>query len=100
MKTLGWPTLKDRRSRLKLAMLYKLNSGMVHIPRDDLVANPQKPFSYIVPSSSVDSHLHSFFPSTIRLWNSIPISCKSKPSLDTFKSSLEQITLENPYYSK
>ena len=100
MKTLGWPTLKVRRSRLKLAMFFKINSDMIHIPRDDLVANPRKPLNFIVPSSSVDAHLHSFFPSTVRLWNSIPISCKSTPSLDTFKSSLEHITLSHPYHSK
>ena len=98
MKTLGWPTLKDRRSKLKLIMLYKINSDLIHIPRDELVVNPRKPSNFLVPSSSVDSHLYSFFPSTIRLWNSIPVSCKSQPSLDTFKSSLGEITLPNVYY--
>ena len=51
--------------------------------------------SDIETQSSVDSHLYSFFPSTVRLWNSIPISCKSRASLENFKSSLDNITFNN-----
>ena len=96
MDTLGWSPLKIRRQKIKLAMLFKINSNLIHIPRDDLVTNPRKPSRYLIPSSSVDAHLYSFFPSTIRLWNSLPLSCQSKTSLDSFKASLEQISVLTP----
>ena len=98
MKLLGWPPLADRRSKIKLSMLYKINNNLIHIPRDDLKPNPRKPFKYLLPQSSVDSHLYSFFPSTVRLWNSIPISCKSRASLETFKSSLDNLTFKSNMY--
>ena len=97
MKILGWPPLSERRSKLKLIMLYKIKSNLVHIPRENLIPNSRKPFNYLIPSSSVDPHLFSFFPSSIRLWNSIPHQLKSKPTLSSFKASLDKITLSSTY---
>ena len=98
MDSLGWSPLKFRRQKLKLTMFFKINSDMIYIPRDDLVTNPLKPSRYIIPSSSVDAHLHSFFPSTIRLWNSLPLSCQTKTSLESFKNSLENLSVLSPKY--
>ena len=92
MENLGWPPLSDRRSRLKLSMFYKIRNDLICIPREDLIPNPRKPDQYLYPSSKINSHLHSFFPSTIRLWNSIPSELKSNPSFDGFKDSLVNIT--------
>ena len=64
---------------------------------EDLIPNPRKPSNYLIPSSSVDPHLFSFFPSSIRLWNSIPHQLKSKPTLSSFKASLDKITLSSTY---
>ena len=99
MKALGWTPLETRRAKIKLIMLFKINSLSIHVPRDDLILNPRKPHNFIVPQSSVDPHLHSFFPSTIRLWNSIPNHIKSLDSLslDQFKSSLDKITINIPF---
>ena len=97
MKALGWTPLETRRAKIKLIMLFKINSLSIHVPRDDLILNPRKPYNFIVPQSSVDSHLHSFFSSTIRLWNSIPNHVKSLDSLDQFKRSLDKITINIPF---
>ena len=67
METLGWPPLIDRRTRLKISMLYKTTNNLICVPSKDLVPNPRKPGTFRVPSSSVNSHFGSFFPSTIRL---------------------------------
>ena len=93
MKALGWTPLENRREKIKLSMLFKIISHSIHVPRDDLVPNPRKPLNFILPYSSVDSHLHSFFPSTIRLWNSIPQHAKSCDSLSSFKAALNKITI-------
>lgn len=97
MKILGWPPLSERRSKLKLTMLYKIKSELVHISREDLIPNPRKPQNYLIPSSSVDPHLFSFFPSSVRLWNSAPHELKTKPSLSSFKASLDKITVFSTY---
>ena len=95
-EALGWCSLRERRLKSKVSLLFKIQTDLIHIPGDDLIPNPRKPDKFLTPSSSVDAHLHSFFPSTVRLWNSLPPSCKSKPSLDSFKASLEGITILPP----
>ena len=42
MTILGWPPLLERRSKIKLTMLYKIKSDLAHIPREDLRQNPRK----------------------------------------------------------
>ena len=97
MTILGWPPLLERRSKIKLTMLYKIKSDLAHIPREDLRQNPRKKENYLVPSSSVDAHLFSFFPSTIRLWNSTPLELKNSTSLTSFKSTLDKVTIKQSY---
>ena len=79
METLGWPPLEERRAKIKLNMLFKIKNDIVHIPKDDLVSSYRKPLNYFVPQSNVDAHLYSFFPSTIRSWNSLPVTVNLPP---------------------
>ena len=95
MDNLGWPPLIERRSRNKVSMLYKIRTDQICIPSEDLKFNARRQDSYSIPYSSVDAHKHSFFPSTIRLWNSLPSKSKSSPSLTSFKASLENITFHH-----
>ena len=97
MVTLGWPPLIERRSKAKLAMLYKIRTGLTLVPHEHLVINFRKPDLYVLPHSGVDANLKSFFPSTIRLWNSIPSELRTCPSLASFKDSLEEITITQSY---
>merc|ERR1712121_464100 len=95
MTSLGWSPLSQRRSKIKLTMLFKIRTNQVHITPEelDLIQNIRKPLNYFVPQSSVDSRIHSFYPSTIRLWNSLPNSVKTSMSTSSFKSSLEKISI-------
>ena len=47
-------------------------------------------YLYALPYSSVDSHLHSFFPSTVRLWNPLAGEAKACESLSAFKAALDK----------
>jgi len=87
-ENLGWPPLSDRESRLKLSMFNKIRHDLICIPCEDMIPNPRKPGQYVYPSSKTNSHLGSFFPSTIRQWKSVPFELKSNPSFDSFKDSL------------
>ena len=100
MQTLGWDPLSERRAKQKLIMLKKITSDQIHIPRDDLkqMLSPRFPFDYKPITTSVDCHKFSFFPSTIRLWNSIPYIIKSSAtSAAGFKQSLNEITIRSSY---
>ena len=80
-------------------MLYKINNNLISVSKDDLIpsSSPRRPFNFFTPQSNKDSHLNSFFPSTIRLWNSIPDSIKAADSLSMFKSALNYSTVVTSY---
>ena len=100
MKTLGWSPLSEKRAQNKLILFYKILNNQIHVPTDDLTysQNPRRPLNFFVPQSSVDAHLYSFFPSTIRLWNSLPYSVKSSDTLSAFKGSFNEITIRASYF--
>ena len=92
---LNWPTLAKRREYLKIIILYKIIHNLVHTQLD-------LPFTYSnqinytrghllkiqQPAARVDSYLNSFFPSTIKLWNSLPANIIDSCKLNDFKCKL------------
>ena len=75
--SLGWPSLETRRSYLKLSLTYKILNNMITIPSHNF-----RPVSYQTRGHeyhfqhlqcNCDSYRYSFFPSAIRLWNSLPL---------------------------
>ena len=97
MMSLGWSPLSERRAKIKLTMFRKILNNEIHIPSDDLIPNKRKPLNFCVPTSKVDSHLNSFYPSSIRMWNSLSDSVKASTSTTAFKSSLDNITIRSKY---
>ena len=93
MMSLGWTPLSERRAKIKLIMFHKIQTKQIHIPTDDLLPNRRKPLNFCIPQSTVDSHLYSFYPSTIRLWNPLPSSLKTIDSTTAFKNTLYSSTL-------
>ena len=70
--------------------MYKIKNNIIHATTEDLQPNPRKPLNYNVPQSSVNAHLHSFYPSTIRLWNNLPHTTKTATSLTSFSTALKK----------
>ena len=93
LENLYLPTLKSRRNRTKLQMMYKITNNLVTvcIPNDCLIPIP--PFlrnSYVNQlDTRIDSFKFSFFPSTIKLWNSIPPHIVNSPTHDQFCTLLD-----------
>jgi len=89
---LQWPTLNDRREKLKIIMLYKIMQQLVEIPRTNLI--PALDYyctrgyntKYIQPFARTDTYYYSFFPSTIRTWNSLQEDFCNIRNLQTLKS--------------
>ena len=102
LRNLEWIPLEERRAKNKVKLLFKAQSDLLSIPLNHLKRNNRSTrlksnSSYQVPASRVDSHLHSFYPSTIRLWDKVPESLKSLNSVDNFAKSLEGVTLRTHY---
>merc|ERR1712240_823181 len=81
---------KERRAKLKVTTFYKILNNLLHVSNNDpiLVNTSRRLFNYNVPQSRLNIHLHSFIPSTIRLWNSLPGRTKASAALNEFKSSI------------
>ena len=99
---LGWQPLEERRAKIKVTNSYKARNNMIEIPIDHLIVNNSKTRrgggqTYALPSSSVDSHLHSFYPSAVRLWNALPAEAKDCENLASFKNTLEKVTIRSSY---
>ena len=79
----------------KLSLLHKIDQGIVAIPAT-VYLQPVTGYTtrghnrtFVVPQSRINAYRHSFFPSTIMLWNSLPTSVvMSSSSLSTFQTNL------------
>ena len=43
--------------------------------------------------SSVDGHIHSFYPSAARLWNNLPVDLRNCDKGDVFASKIKMINI-------
>ena len=93
LASLGWLPLRERRARIKVTLLFKAFNGLIDIPPQDLLSRQiytrSRANTLILPQSTVNSHLYSFYPDTIRLWNLLPEQIKYSESLPTFKSYMD-----------
>ena len=86
------PPLSERRTIDKLIVFQKALTGKLEITITHLKQSTSRTrnsaLKFEIPHSRTNQHLHSFFPSTIRLWNSLPTICKQAASSEDFKSSI------------
>ena len=98
LSQLNWPTLQQQRFQHKVTLLFKIHRNIIHVPSTDLQPAPRNPLDFAIPQSTIEPHLHSFFPSTIRLWNTLPPDTKTAPSLPSFSSALQKnLPLQPPF---
>ena len=99
LNELGWDTLQERRQHAKAKMFYRIVYGLVCVPTTPFLipatvsATRGHSMKFLVPQSSVNAHMYSFFPSTTRLWNQLPQQVVSAPSLEAFKLLLQKSTV-------
>ena len=91
--SLGWPSLETRRSYLKLSLTYIILNNLITIPSHNF-----RPVSYHTRGHehhfqhlqcNCDSYRYSFFPSAIRLWNSLPLDIASCNDFNDFDQKLK-----------
>jgi hypothetical protein len=91
LDTLKWETLQRRRKEARLNMLYEIQSKEVAISMENRLIPPSRftrnmhNLSFQIPNSNSDYRKFSFFPHTIRDWNSLQPDIVSTGSHTTFK---------------
>jgi hypothetical protein len=78
-------------------MLYKISHELVAIPKTDILISPFRFYrkmhslSYQIPPTRLQLRQQSFFPQTIRNWNSLPLNTVNSDSVESFKSAVSLI---------
>ena len=95
LSTLNWPTLSRLRNEHKATMLFKILTHQIDINADHLL-NPHPDCHltrghskrFMLPTTRLNSYKHSFFPSAIKIWNSLPQHVIDLTDIEEFKHSL------------
>lgn len=95
LEELNWQTLEERRRTQRLSMMYKITHGLVAInPHEHMKSSLRaskrvnNSLSYQIPSARTDCYNFSFFPRTIRDWNTLPNNIATSQSIDSFKTAM------------
>ena len=90
LKQLDWETLELCRKKARLTMLYKMHCNLVAMDQQKYLEPASRSsrhthrLFYKVPASETNYHFYSFFPNTIRDWNSLPLINSFRAHLDMF----------------
>ena len=90
---LGLETLLQRCTQAKLVMMYRITHSLIDIQAPQLlhpaaVNTRGHSMHFLVPYCRIDDYRCSFFPSGISLWNQLPESIVTAPTLETYKGGL------------
>ena len=92
VSSLGWDNLEHRRLFNQSVLFYKFHNGLVNCKLPDSVTRCSSRsltrshhLAYQRPQSNILTHCYSFFPRTLRVWNSLPCEVVTSPSLDSFR---------------
>ena len=95
LQELAWKSLEWRRQAASLSMLYKIQHNIVAI-------NASHYLSPMIPSNNRSYHPcklltitsrtqlcgSSYFPRTVKLWNSLPVVVLAAPTLESFRGGV------------
>ena len=94
LQQLNWTPLIARRAHSKVTIMYKALNNQIEIPTGHLthtIGITRQEGNLFVPFARSDTYRHSYFPSTIRLWNQIPPHVRIAPTLQTFRGAIPAI---------
>ena len=98
LSQLQWATLEQRRYITRLSIFYKIlydHDFPVQIPPYFLTTQyPTRQYHtnhFILPSGNTTQYQLSYFPRTIKDWNTLPLATIESPSLTTFVCSLKTL---------
>ncbi len=83
------PSLANRRTHFKLCTLFKIVNGLLDFPPNVIIptacrSRNNSPQSLLCPYAHTTAFQRSFVPSSINLWNNLPIEALSSTTLNSF----------------
>jgi hypothetical protein len=98
INTLKWESLEQRRAKARLALFYKIISSAIAIPMPSCILLPNRPrpgfpHQFQMIFASTESFKNSYFPRTVRQWNTLPPSLATLDTFTQFKSALSSHTI-------
>ena len=95
LTNLNWPSLAHCRQEQKAVMIFKIVNRLIDIPASPYLLSVPTDHDtrghnmrFVQPVTKIDSYLHSFFPSAIKIWNSLPQHVIDSKDIDQFKQRL------------
>lgn len=94
IEQLEWTTLQERRKHSRLLMMYKLKNNIVRVDASSKLIPNERPSrnnneqALRIPSCKTTARKDSFYPRTIKEWNTLPNCTVSAPSPESFKAQL------------
>ena len=87
------PLLKDRRTKLKLTVVYKCLNGLMVMPSNIFFPMSHSSWNLNLhqPFAHTNSYLSSCVPNSVSLWNQLPENIHHCLSLSSFKSLIDNI---------
>ena len=90
LEHLNWLSLEHRRSFLKLALFVEILPGLVDTITVHHLRTCRHSKCFTILFTKTDTYLNSFFPSTIKLWNSLRDSLVVLDDINQLKGSVEK----------
>ena len=95
LKDLQWDTLQTRRKIKRLSIIYKMEHNLIDIPLDHYIQNNTRSSrkhnsQFLQIRYSANIFGNSFFPTTIKEWNSLSPNIVSSKSINSFQNNLIQ----------
>ena len=93
IRQLEWESLEQRCQKARLIMFYKIQHGLVAVPLPAIVTwalrlRPGYLHQYQINYYMTDSYRNSFFPLSIKQWNTLPSSIASEGTLPLLQDAL------------
>ena len=97
VKKLNLPLLSDRRTCNRMITMFKILNGIIHIPTESVVAfntSQTQGHNYKLHQQPASTNIYtqSFFPHSIKLWNSLPVVVNS---LSYYIDNNHRITMDS-----
>ena len=101
LEELGWPPLSTRRKQHRLNVMYKIQNGLTPpyltescppLTRDRTSYTLRSAINITTPQQRTATYQNSFYPQTIKDWNSLSRNLRLATSIDTFKEGLKSMT--------
>lgn len=97
LSQLQWPPLLERRAQYKMLMMHRIINLQTDIPQTYLVpvltSHRGHTRQFQIPFARTLVYQKSFFPDSIRLWNSLPDELVNTTSANLFKQEVQSILL-------